>query len=418
MSDLLQQLPSKEQIAGILALNSVFGSDTQKCPKNERFQYVRTLLIQNKYHTCLRKDQGLMRRYLRTITEYSHSQLSRIIKLYRDGKTARKPSPRHRFSTKFTAADKMLLAQMDDLHGHLNGNAMRKIFQQMAPHDKRFTKLSSISTSHLYNLRKTSQYRDQSGLIIDKTKPVQRKYGERQKPRPNGAPGFLRVDTVHQGDLEGKKGIYHINLVDEVTQWEVVLACEGISEKFLQPVLQEALRLFPFTIHNFHSDNGSEYINETVSKLLNAHTITQTKSRPRKSNDNGLVESKNASVIRKQMGYFHIPGTWAPRVNAFYRTHLIPYINFHRPCAFPTIEHLKNGKKKIRYKASDYKTPYEKFLSLEHASTYLRPDITLKILKQEATQATTNDMAYALQKAKTKLLELIINFSETLPQFN
>lgn len=93
--------------------------------------------------------------------------------------------------------------------------------------------------------------------------------GERRRPEPNGRPGYLRVDTVHQGDLDGIKGVYHINAVDEVTQWQVVGATAQISEAYLLPVLEAMLEQFPFRIRGFHSDNGSEVINHTVAKLLN-----------------------------------------------------------------------------------------------------------------------------------------------------
>ena len=51
------------------------------------------------------------------------------------------------------------------------------------------------------------------------------------------------------------------------------------------------LAQFPFRILGFHSDNGSEFINYKVAELLNKLLIEQTKSRPRRSNDNGLVEA-------------------------------------------------------------------------------------------------------------------------------
>ena len=87
--------------------------------------------------------------------------------------------------------------------------------------------------------------------------------GERRRPEPNGQPGYLRVDTVHQGDLDGVKGVYHINAVDEVTQWQVVGATAQISEAWLKPALEAMLAQFPFRIFGFHSDNGSEFINYT-----------------------------------------------------------------------------------------------------------------------------------------------------------
>jgi transposase InsO family protein len=152
----------------------------------------------------------------------------------------------------------------------------------------------------LYNLRHRQRYRERL-LNYTKTRPTTVQIGERRKPQPNGQPGFLRLDTVHQGDQPGSgaKGIYHINAVDEVTQWEVVGAVERISEAYLEPVLQTMLRQFPFRILGFHSDNGSEFINKTVARLLEKLRVEQTKSRPRKSGDNGLVETKNGWIIRK-----------------------------------------------------------------------------------------------------------------------
>ena len=111
------------------------------------------------------------------------------------------------------------------------------------------------------------------------------------------------MDTVHPGDLGGVKGAYHINALDEVTQWQVVGATAQISEAYWQPVLKARLRQFPFHLRGFHSDNGSEFIHHTVAKLLNKLLIEQTRSRPRHSNDNGLAEANHGAVVRKHMGY-------------------------------------------------------------------------------------------------------------------
>ena len=127
------------------------------------------------------------------------------------------------------------------------------------------------------------------------------------------------MDSVHQGDLDGRKGVYEVNLVDEVTQYEFVAAVEGISERFLLPALEALIEAFPFEIKGFHADNGSEYINYRVARLLRKlHVEEFTKSRPRRSNDNALVESKNASVVRRHLGHAHIarrhrrPRQWLP----------------------------------------------------------------------------------------------------------
>ena len=129
--------------------------------------------------------------------------------------------------------------------------------------------------------------------------------------------------------------MYHINAVDGVTQWQLVATCERISEAYLLPVLAELLAGFPFPILGFHADNGSEYINRRVAALLTKLHVEFTQSRPRHSNDNALVETKNGAVVRKHLGYAHIPQRFATAVNAFCHDHLNPYVNFHRRASFP-----------------------------------------------------------------------------------
>jgi transposase InsO family protein len=242
-----------------------------------------------------------------------------------------------------------LLAATDTLHGTLSGLATKKLMER-ACHvfgDARYERLAGISVAHLYNLRKQTGYQRQR-QVWTKTRPVTLPIGVRRAPAPNNQPGYLRVDSVHQGDQDGVKGVYHINAVDGVTQYEGVATCERISEAFLIPVLEALLQSFPFVIKGFHSDNGSEYINHHVAELLNKLLVKeQTKSRSRHSNDNALAESKNGAIIRKHLGYSHIPQRFATLVNVFCRDHLNPYLNFHRPCLFAeTITDAKGRQRK------------------------------------------------------------------------
>jgi transposase InsO family protein len=154
----------------------------------------------------------------------------------------------------------------------------------------------------------------------------------------------LRVDTVPQGDTENAKGVSHIHAVDEVTQWEIAASVERISEAYQEPVLAAMLTQFPFVIRRFHSDNGSEFINQTVAKLLNKLMIQQRKSRPRHSNDNGLAETKNGAIIRKPMGRGHIPASHAERIQQFYSAYLNPCLNLRPPCGQADIEGMRRTK--------------------------------------------------------------------------
>ena len=225
--------------------------------------------------------------------------------------------------------------------------------------------------------------------------------GERRAPKPDGKPGYIRVDTVHQGDGEGSKGVYHINAVDEVTQWQVAGATAYISEAWLLPVLEAMLGQFPFTIRGFHSDNGSEFINHTVASLLNKLLIEQTKSRPRRSNDNGLVEAKNGAVIRKHMGYGHIAWAHAEAIHSFYREEFNPYLNFHRPCGHAEMVTSDKGKRRRVY--SWYATPWEALRRLPSLASCLRPDVTVEQLEAQAREHSDVEAAARMQHSKRTL---------------
>ena len=241
------------------------------------------------------------------MTGFSDAQTGRLIaKKKKIGKILPSSRKRHTFPTIYDTGDIARLLETDNNHERLSGPATKKILirEYREFGKKEYERLSGISIAHIYNLRGKRQYVSGS-LTYTKTQTTQAAIGERRKPKPEGKPGFIRVDSVHQGDLDKVKGVYHINLTDEVVQWEIIGCVEGISEKFLLPLLEDLIEQFPFKIINFHSDNGSEYINQQVADLLNRLAIKQTKSRSRHSNDNALAESKNGSVIRKHMGYAH-----------------------------------------------------------------------------------------------------------------
>ena len=319
---------------------------------SEKYQWISDLLSRFGYFALRKKNKSIVKQYLMRLTSFSDAQITRLIA--RKKKTGRivsgyASSKRHSFKTVYTPSDIAALIETDRLHARLSGPATIKIFQRLYDiyGDSRFVRLKDISVAHLYNLRNTRQYQSHSSFI-DKTRSTSVNIGLRIKPDNQGKPGYLRVDTVHQGDWIDerltKKGVYYINLVDEVTQWEILAAVEGISERFLEPVMEGALDQFPFQIINFHSDNGSEFINKTIARLLNKLKSQQTKSRPRHCNDNGLAETKNGAVVRKHMGYSYIPQKYAPKINKFYQEYLNPYLNFHRPCGFATNKPDKKGK--------------------------------------------------------------------------
>ena len=371
--------------------------------REEVYQWVSETLHLQGYRRLGRTARGLVRRYVGKMTGLSRAQITRLITQYVESGVAKvRPYRRRRFPTVYTPRDIELLACLDEAHETLSGPAAQKILQRECYDfgDRRYQRLARISVAQLYRLRKSRTYRKRR-VVYQATRPTQIAIGERRAPRPEGRPGYLRVDTVHQGDWDGAKGVYHINAVDEVTQWQVVGAVGQISEAALKPVLEAMLAQFPFRIRGFHSDNGSEFINHTVAKLLNKLLVEQTKSRPRHSNDNGLVESKNGAVIRKHMGYGYIAPRHAQAIGAFYREHFNSYLNFHRPCGVPEREVDAKGKEKKRYRW--YATPWEILRQLPGVAGYLKPDVTIQDLNCFAKRQTDTQAAVAMQEAKRQL---------------
>ena len=374
---------------------------------DEAYEWIGRTLGKFAYHRLAKKEKGTVRAYVRRMTGYSDTQLDRLIRRKREvGRIVKRERTQPTFPTIYTPEDISLIATVDNAEGRRTGGALKKTLMDMfhVYKDSRFERLSNISVSHLYNLRGTRVYQSRS-LSYTKTPTVSVDIGIRKKPRPEGRPGFLRVDSVHQGDLDKQKGVYHINLVDEVTQDEIVVTVEGISEEFLRPALEAALEDFPFRILGFHSDNGSEYLNKVVARLLQKLLIEQTKSRSRRTNDNALVEGKNAAVVRKHFGYAHIPRKYATLMNEFNRDYLNPYLFFHRQCAFATDVVDENGRVKKIYK--DYLTPCEKLLSIPDVEQYLKSDVTKEELRKETLRQTRLAAAQEMQEAKKQLFEEI-----------
>ena len=308
--------------------------------RQQVYAWIEQVLRQQQYIQQGRKGRGLLRRYVEKMTGLSRAQVTRLIARYQAHGTVEAVNyRRHRFAQRYRRADIELLAAVDEAHETLSGPATRRIlereYQQYSKPE--YERLATISVAHLYNLRRHQRYRARR-LSYQKTKPTAVRIGDRRRPDPQGRPGYLRVDTVHQGDQNSAKGVYHINAVDEVTQWQIVAASERISETYLEPVLAALLHQFPFRIRGFHSDNGSEFINQTVARLLNKLLIEQTKSRPRHSNDNGLVESKNGAVIRKHMGYGYIAGNTRRPFIAFMPNTSIPISTTIVPAPKPRLK--------------------------------------------------------------------------------
>jgi hypothetical protein len=383
------------------------GVECRAAEQDNIYGFLERVLRQQQYRSLSRGQKGTVRRFLAKISGLSRAQLTRLIQRWMESRRIeRKPARRPSFSRRYTEADFAQLAEVDAAHEDLSGPAVRHLLERefQVYGNEKFRRLAGISASHIYNLRKSTAY-GKLRVRVHHTQARQVSIGERRQPNPKGRPGYLRVDTVHQGQHDGKAGVYHLNAVDTVTQWEVVGCVKTICERDLIPVLEAMLHQFPFRILGFHCDNGSEFLNHNVVHLLNKLLVEEfTKSRAYRTTDNALVEGKNGAVVRKQIGYGAIGAEYAGEFQKFYTAYLNPYLNFHRPCGFATVETNARGKRKRIYQHKDYRTPYEKLVSLDHWQKHLKQGITEQILKREAERMSDTEAARRMQKAKLALL--------------
>ena len=374
--------------------------------RSEKYEFVSRTLFKFKYQKLRKSKKTLIKRYLQKVTGYSKDNIKKLIREWVSERCLIiKKNNRNKFVYKYNSTDIALLAKADEALHFPHGKSVKEslLREYEVFKNEKYCNISQISVSHIYNIRKSNLQYISDTMHYTKTNPTSACIGERIKPKNDGKPGYIRVDSVHQGDYEGVKGVYHINLVDEVTQWEVVCCVPVISDKYLIPALENAIEQFPFKIINFHSDNGSEYINYQVADMLERSFIRQTKSRSRKTNDQALVEGKNGSVIRKHIGRNHIPKIYANPIDLFFQKYFNVFLNYHRVCGFATDYVDKKGKIKKKY--DTYLTPYEKLKSIDNASHYLRKNITFEQLDKIAYAMSDIEFGELVQEKKNQLFQ-------------
>jgi hypothetical protein len=193
---------SREQIREFLESSQPieFGG----CGRNEKYAWVERVLGAHNYGELGKRERGVVRAYVEKVTGMSAAQTTRLIRGFLDhGVVRAAPYQRHSFGARYTAEDIALLAEVDRAHERLSGPATRHILQREYEQywNKAYERLAKISVAHLYNLRANARYRNQAA-VFEPTRLTATAIGERRRPVPHGRPGFLRVDTVHQGDWD------------------------------------------------------------------------------------------------------------------------------------------------------------------------------------------------------------------------
>ena len=119
-----------------------------------------------------------------------------------------------------------------------------------------------------------------------------------------------------------------------------------------------------------------------------------------RTTDNALVEGKNGAVVRKHIGHEPIAAEHAAEFQRFYTACFNPYLNYHRPCGFATVEVSEQGKRRRYYRLGDYRTPYGKLVSLDNWERHLKKGISAAMLEQQARRMSDTECARNMQQRK------------------
>ncbi len=370
----------------------------EESPLKEKYSFITKTIKQFSYQRLPKKEKHVIINYLHKVTGYKKNRLYQFIKRAEQGTLQKAVYIRSNPVKIYITKDIKLLERTDEVHLRLSEDATKEILRREFEvfGKKDYQTIARVSHSHITNLRHCPVYKSS---WINHTKARQIPIGMTMPPQNYGKPDSIRVDSVSQKD------VYHINSVDEITQCEIVFCVPQLSERCMLPALMDILDQYPFTIFNFHSDRGKETINYLVADLLQRLVIKQTKNRSYHSGDNALCETKNGSVIRKNMGWEHINQSMCDQINDYYRNYFNPYLIFHRPCGYPTVEVDKNGKKKKVY--NNYQIPYEFLKSLPNAESYLKPGVTFEQLDKIAYSHSDNEFATIMREEERKLFQKI-----------
>lgn len=373
----------------------------------ERIEWVKQFLDRVRYKQIkTKKDKGVVIEILRNVTHSSERSIFNWLRNYKRGKLKAKIYKRHTFAKKYNLEDILLLVEVDEATERISASSLKKLFEREYKVFKKeeFVRLASISRAHINNLRNSPTYKSRA-LHFERTHSNHAAFLPIGKMDAKGIPGYLRVDVVHSGIHNEMKGLYFINIIDDVLQTEYIYTVPVISERYMVVVLEYLIVSFWTNIIAFHSDGGSEFNNSVVVRLLNELLIKEyNRSRPYHSNDNALIEMKNGYIIRKHFGFGYIPKEYTDKFNIYLDTFFNQYLNFHRSCGYLTGIHKSKKGRTIR-EYGYYNTPYELFK--QKYPTYLKDGLTIAQLDIIAYTLSDYEAAKQMKHQKDLLFKQI-----------
>lgn len=194
-------------------------------------------------------------------------------------------------------------------------------------------------------------------------------------PWENERPGFLEIDLVaHCGSTTAGTYLNTLTATDLATGWTECLALPNKTQVAVSQAIQTLRERLPFTLLGLDSDNGSEFINETLLRYCQEHHITFTRSRPYQKNDQAHVEQKNWSVVRHTIGYDRLETSAELALLSAIYSDLRLYINYFQPQLKLVGKERIDGKTVRTYDRAI--TPYRRVLALDSLPLEVKARLT------------------------------------------
>jgi hypothetical protein len=205
-------------------------------------------------------------------------------------------------------------------------------------------------------------------------------------------PGFLEVDLVaHCGESTDGFYLTTLSAVDVATGWYEPVAVWGKGHNRVGGAIHDVRQRLPMPLLGLDSDNGGEFLNQSLYDYCRRNRITFTRARSYKKNDNCYVEQKNWSAVRRTIGYDRFSSQASLKALEDVYTLLRLYVNFFQP-VLKLVGKSRQGAK-VHKSYDTAQTPYQRLLKSdaltadkkrELATVYaaLNPVLLLKQLKQ------------------------------------
>ena len=334
-----------------------------------------TKVFISKYHYASRKEKIMILNEFIDYTGYNRNYAARILRTGQTKNKSKSKKNKKKRTPVYNTDVKTALVRIWETSDFICGKRLVAIipallakfeqFNEYSFNDPVKEKLKTISAATIDRLLKPSRKglgrhgtstTKSTTYLIDRI-PV-KTFGEWL----HSPVGHTQVDLVaHNGGNVYGGFLYTLNTTDVSTSWTI---CTLVQDKTMPEMLKALSSMeesFPFPIRGIHSDNGSEFINDSVLEFTRENHIEFTRSRPYKKNDNPHVEQKNNSILRRNTGYLRYDQPEHGEVLQELYGYLNLFVNYFQPTVILREKH-RIGSKSIR-KYDSPQTPYQRILA-------------------------------------------------------